>query len=47
MYAAFSKIYSSEEILDAFSVCLKDREDYGNLLRGIVLRRVLEKLRQR
>ena len=34
MYAAFSKIYSSEEILDAFSVCLKDREDYGQLAQG-------------
>lgn len=34
MYAAFSKIYSSEEILDAFSVCLKDREDFGQLSQG-------------
>lgn len=34
MYAAFSKIYSPEEILDAFSVCLKDREDYGQLAQG-------------
>ena len=34
MFSVFSKMYSNEELLDALSVCLKDREENKDIAQG-------------